>query len=305
MRAARLLWTILGLMMTLAMIWQASRAGWIQTARAPAAALAPRSSPWSRGPKADRVIADGRVVAYPGSEVTIATEVSGRIIRLTVQEKSVVRRGDLIVELLSDDLRESRDEALARVDEAEADIRFFEQEISRTRLLLARSAASLVELQGNERSLDTSRARRKAAIAQKRRLEALIAKTHITSPIDGVVTARFTHPGETVDIATRLVTVADLRRVRVEAEVDEFDISGIALGAPVKISAEGFYRQTWKAKVEEVPDVVVGRRLRPEDPGRPADTRVLLVKIALLEPTPLKLGQRVDVEILTTPPLLR
>ena len=254
-----------------------------------------------RAPAAiDHVIADGRLVAYPGSEVTIATEVSGRIIRLPVQEKSVVHRGDLIVELLSDDLQESRDEALARVDEAEADIRFFEQEISRTRLLLARSAASLVELQGNERSLDTSRARRKAAIAQTRRLEALIAKTHITAPIDGVVVARFVHPGETVDVAARLVTVADLRRVRVEAEVDEFDISGITLGAHVKISAEGFSRVTWKAKVEEIPDVVVGRRLRPEDPGRPADTRVLLVKIALLGPTPLKLGQRVDVEILTT-----
>jgi HlyD family secretion protein len=305
MRTARLLWTIVGLVMTLAMIWQAGRAGWIQTARTPAATLTPRSTLWSRVATTDHVIADGRLVAYPGSEVTISTEVSGRIIRLPVQEKSLVHRGDLIVELLSDDLQESRDEALARVAEADADIRFFEQEISRTRLLLARSAASLVELQSNERSLDTSRARRKAAIAQTRRLEALIAKTRITSPIDGVVIARFAHPGETIDVAARLVTVANLRRVRVEAEVDEFDISRIVLGAHVRISAEGFARETWNANVEEVPDVVVGRRLRPEDPGRPADTRVLLVKIALLEPTPLKLGQRVDVEILTSPPLVR
>jgi RND family efflux transporter MFP subunit len=305
MRAARLSWTIVGLVMTLAMIWQASRAGWIQSARMPAATLPPRSTLGPRVPTADHVIADGKLVAYPGSEVTLATEVSGRIISLPVQEKSVVHRGDLIVELLSDDLQESRDEALARVAEAEADIRFFELEIGRTRLLLARSAASLVELQGHERSLDTSRARRKAALAQTHRFEALIAKTHITSPIDGVVIARFVHPGETVDVAARLVTVADLKRVRVEAEVDEFDISGITLRAHVKISAEGFSRVTWKAEVEEIPDVVVGRRLRPEDPGRPADTRVLLVKIALLEPTPLKLGQRVGVEILTVPPSTR
>jgi HlyD family secretion protein len=219
---------------------------------------------------------------------------------LPVQEKSVVHRGDPIVELLSDDLQESRDEALARIAEAEADIRFFEQEIKRTHQLRARNAASLVELQGHERSLDTSRARRKAAVAQKRRFEVLIAKTRITSPIDGVVTARFAHSGETVDIAARLVTVADLKRVRVEAEVDEFDISGMTLGAHVKVSAQGFSHIAWRGQVEEIPDVVVGRRLRPEDPGRPADTRVLLVKIALLEPTPLKLGQRIEVEIATT-----
>ena len=39
------------------------------------------------------------------------------------------------------------------------------------------------------------------------------------------------------------------------------------------------------------------RRLKPQDPGRPSDTRVLLVKVALDEKTPLKLGQRVEVEI--------
>ena len=35
----------------------------------------------------------------------------------------------------------------------------------------------------------------------------------------------------------------------------------------------------------------------PQDPGKPSDTRVLLVKVKLAEPTPLKLGQRVLVEI--------
>lgn len=38
-----------------------------------------------------------------------------------------------------------------------------------------------------------------------------------------------------------------------------------------------------------------GRYLGPEDTSRPVDARMLLVKIALLEPTPLKLGQRVEV----------
>ncbi|HVH07318.1 MAG TPA: hypothetical protein VNE71_15100, partial [Myxococcota bacterium] len=40
-----------------------------------------------------------------------------------------------------------------------------------------------------------------------------------------------------------------------------------------------------------------GRRLKPQDPGKPEDTRVLLVKIAFQEATPLKLGQRVEVRI--------
>jgi hypothetical protein len=42
---------------------------------------------------------------------------------------------------------------------------------------------------------------------------------------------------------------------------------------------------------------VVGRRLKPQDPGKPTDTRVLLVKIALQDRMPFKLGQRVQVAI--------
>ena len=94
-----------------------------------------------------------------------------------------------------------------------------------------------------------------------------------------------------------LVTIANLDKTRVEAEVDEFDAGRVELGAEVQVTAEGFTGQSWKGTVEEIPDAVLPRRLRPQDPGRPSDTRVLLVKVALAEPTPLKLGQRVEVAI--------
>ena len=42
---------------------------------------------------------------------------------------------------------------------------------------------------------------------------------------------------------------------------------------------------------------MVSRQTRPEDPGRPADTRVLHVKVAFREANPLKLGQHVEVDI--------
>ena len=93
------------------------------------------------------------------------------------------------------------------------------------------------------------------------------------------------------------MTVADLSRTRVEAELDEFDSGRVRLGDEVKVTAEGYDRVSWRGSVEEIPDSVVGRRLKPQDPGKPEDTRVLLVKIALLEPIPLKLGQRVEIRI--------
>jgi len=65
----------------------------------------------------------------------------------------------------------------------------------------------------------------------------------------------------------------------------------------VEITAEGYDGQRWR--VEEIPDTVERRQIKPEDPAAPTDTRVLLLKIALLERTPLKLYQRVQVAIKT------
>ncbi len=101
-----------------------------------------------------RVIAEGRVVAYPGAEVVVGTEASGRIITLNVQEKSAVHRGDVIAELNASDLRASRDEAAAQIAEAEADVRYFEREVKREEALIARRAGTPENLDTQRRGLD-------------------------------------------------------------------------------------------------------------------------------------------------------
>jgi RND family efflux transporter MFP subunit len=303
--ASRLFWTGVGFVLTFVVIWQAGQADWVRPPELhgpPATGRAPGASLDRAGRPPGSVIAEGRLVAYPGAEVVLAAEIAGLIVRIPVQEKSVVRKGDTIAELKCDDLEASRAEALARIDEAEAEIGFYQREVARSRGLVTRGAASTLDLDTNERGLGIAAARRRAAIAARDRYDALIAKTRIVSPIDGVVVARLANPGESVAVAARLAVVADLTRVRVEAEVDEVDAGAVALGADATVTAEGFPGLSWRGKVEEIPDVVVGRQLRPEDPARPVDMRVLLVKIALKEPTPLKLGQRVEVEIAGPPP---
>ena len=44
-------------------------------------------------------MAEGRLVAYPGAEIVVGTDRLGRIVHLAVQEKSAVRKGDVIADL--------------------------------------------------------------------------------------------------------------------------------------------------------------------------------------------------------------
>jgi HlyD family secretion protein len=245
---------------------------------------------------AKRIVAEGRFVAYPGSEITVGSDVAGTIERLAVDEKDVVKKGDVIAIVRADDTRAALGEAQSRVGEADADIRLFESEVARATSLWEQEVGSKQAVDRAGRDLEAARARRASAVAEVRRLEALVEKTVITAPIDGTVIARLAHPGETIAAGDELITIANLTRTRVEAEVDEFDAARVKLGAVVAVRAEGFDEE-WSGRIEEIPDAVISRRLKPQDPSKPIDTRVLLVKIAFDRPAPLKLGQRVEVQI--------
>jgi RND family efflux transporter MFP subunit len=180
------------------------------------------------------------------------------------------------------------------VSEAEADIRLFELERTRARQLWQDQVGTRAAWDKSERDLDAARARRESASADVRRLEAVVEKSEVRAPIDGVVIERVAHPGETIAAGAPLLTIADLSKTRVEAEVDEFDGARVRLGGTASVTAEGYDGQRWRGTVEEIPDSVTSRRLKPQDTSKPVDTRVLLVKVALGEATPLKLGQRVE-----------
>ncbi len=244
-----------------------------------------------------RITAEGRVTAYPGAQVVVGTDTAGTLVRLLVQEKSKVTRGQIIGEIRAEDTRATLALARTRMNESEADIRLYEAELRRASNLYEQEVGTKQAVDRARRDLESAIARRETSAADVRQIEAVLKKTVIRAPISGTVLQRLAEPGESLKEQAPIISIADLKKVRIEAEVDEFDAGRVALGSEVIVRAEGYDNLEWNGRVEEIPDAVVGRRLKPDDPGRPTDTRVLLVKVALTEPTPLKLGQRVEVEI--------
>ncbi|TAH34364.1 MAG: efflux RND transporter periplasmic adaptor subunit [Planctomycetota bacterium] len=247
------------------------------------------------------VAAEGRLLAYPDADVQVGAELGGLLERVAVVERQQVQRGELLAELRAHDRRAELAEAEARAAEIEADIRLFELELRRMERLAEQGAAAQAAADQARRNLEAAQARRHSAAAQIERIQAELDKTRILAPISGVVVERLVDQGETVAAGDPLFRIADLGRLRVEAEVDEFDAARVALGAPVTVTAEGHEGQAWAGVVEEIPEAVGARRLKPQDPSRPTDVRVLPVKVALSEPVPLKLGQRVEVLLHAAP----
>jgi macrolide-specific efflux system membrane fusion protein len=250
--------------------------------------------------KVGTVAAEGRVVAYPGADVVVGAERGGRLVRVLVAEGDLVAKGALLAELESNELRASLRESRARLAEAEAEIRLAESNLKRRRGLAEQQIIAAHDLDQANRDLEIALARRETAHATLTRYEAQLEKTRILAPIAGTLILRHVDAGETIETGDKVATLADLDRLRIEAEADEADAGALSPGAPVAITAEGYPGQRWQGRVEEVPASVTLRRLKPQDPGRPTDTRILAVKVAFAEPTPLKLGTTVELRIAPT-----
>ena len=263
---------------------------WLGTA--PTEERAPATRPAIR-----RCVAEGRLVARPGAEVVVGSEIGGKVIRLLVGEKDTVHAGDTIAEIDCDEERAAVVEAQARLAEVDVDIPLFESRLARVTRLAPTGGVSVDELEQRQRDVLAVQARRQALLATLERLQAHVRKADIRAPIDGTITTRFAHPGQVIEANGKLVTIVDLTKTRIEAEVNEFDASAVTPGARATITAEGAPDHRWQATVEEIPDTINPRQMRPQDPGRPSDTGVLLVKLVPQGPVPFKLNQRLEITI--------
>lgn len=241
---------------------------------------------------------EGKVTTYPGADITLAPEYGGRLEALPVKELDHVRSGQVLAQI---DAREQAASLLAgkaHITELEAELRFLSLEQTRQARLLKEGAVGQRSFDDSDSRLKLTQARLEAAKAQVIQQEALLSKLTVRAPFGGTVVERMANAGELLPAGGKLLRLVDLDRVRVEAEVDEYDLSRLRVGSQVTVEAEGI-AGSWTGQVEEIPEAVTQRRLKALDPSRPTDIRVSIVKVALVGKTPLKLGQRVELSIQT------
>ncbi len=268
----------------------------------PLGALAAPSTPAPEPAGTARgIVAEARVTAEPGYDIHVGADFSGILAHVDVKEGDKVHAGDKLAEFDASVQRAALAAAQARVKEAEANIHLAALRVRRGETLLRQHALPQEGLDERRRDLDVARAQLHTAQAEAQRLRAEIAHSIVTAPIAGTVLSRRVDAGESVDRGQVLFQLADLTHLRLTADVDEFDASQVRVGAPVRITAEGYPGRHWAGTVTEVPALVSARQLQPLDPAAPTDVGVVRVKVSLPAQHPFRLGRRVEVRILPSP----
>jgi Cu(I)/Ag(I) efflux system membrane fusion protein len=162
----------------------------------------------------------------------VHTRVSGWVERLDVNTTGeMVRAGQPLARIFSQELLSSQTEYLAaRKNTAASGIASAVIASGRTRLTVL--GMSQAEIDGIEQT------------GEPRRLVTVFA------PRGGVVVNRGVTVGTSVDPSTTLLTIADLSRVWVLAEVPEANIPGIRIGTTAQLDFQGSGRQPVAARVD-------------------------------------------------------
>ncbi len=95
--------------------------------------------------------------------------------------------------------------------------------------------------------------------SQVRDFEEKVRSAQVTAPVDGTLYSLPVRAGDFVKVGDSLAEVADLRRVRVRAFIDEPDLGGLEPNQSVEITWDALPNRIWWGSAEHIPKQVVAR----------------------------------------------
>ncbi|MCX6616530.1 MAG: efflux RND transporter periplasmic adaptor subunit [Acidobacteria bacterium] len=256
------------------------------------------------------LVAGGYVVAH--HKIQLGSKVVGRVAWIGVEKGDRVKKDQVLVRLDNTEYRaqveqargalqaaaarlaqlqtgsrpEEIQQARARADETEANLRNAQTNYDRTRGLDRDGVVSKQELDRARDQLDMARAQaeqahknyelvhqgpRREEIDQGRALveqargalryyETMLDATEIRSPIDGTVLERLVETGEMVTTMfvgetgakSSVVSLADLNDLQVEVDISQTEFARVSLGQPCAVVPDAFPDRRYRAVVAEI-----------------------------------------------------
>jgi membrane fusion protein (multidrug efflux system) len=194
--------------------------------------------------------------------VDIASKVPGRVETLSVisndgvlvnlEEGVDVKKDQQLASIDHDIYLAEVAAAKANVQAAEVELADAEREKKRMVALYESGSATEQSKDKAETSAEMAAARLSSAKANLELAEINLRESAIVSPIDGIVTAKHIDVGNLIKAGDRIVTIVDIKTVKVIVATAEKYSEQILVGIPVRIKVDALPERVFTAKVHSV-----------------------------------------------------
>lgn len=231
----------------------------------------------------ETVNASGKI--YPEVEVKISPDISGEIVELNVNEGDTVKRGQVLAKIYADIYLTQREQMVAGVTQSQAQLQnsqasivglkatldnqkanfdrqkklYNEKVISRSEYEQAEQSylSALSSYNAAQEGIKSSQAAIKNAQAQLSKADKDLSRTVITSPMDGVISLLNVKKGERVagnsfNVGTEMMRVADLGSIEAQVDVGENDIPKVKIGDTALVEVDAYSNRKFKGLVYKI-----------------------------------------------------
>jgi HlyD family secretion protein len=242
----------------------------------------------------ETVNASGKV--FPELEVKVSPDISGQITELLIEEGDTVKKGQVLAKIYADIYALQRDEAASRVSQSTATVENSraaldalkatldqaKQNLDRNKSLYDQKVISKAEFEQYEVAYRTAQSNYNAAQQNIRGLQAGVAssqtgltkankdlsRTTIVAPMNGVISSLKVKKGESVagnsfNVGTEMMTVADMAVLEVRVDVGENDIVKIQIGDSADVEVDAYNNRKFKGVVTKIASSTKGSSAMP------------------------------------------
>jgi RND family efflux transporter MFP subunit len=225
-------------------------------------------TPASRGAMSEVVTVVGNLEGQ--AQVDVTSKVSGRLQDVLVRIGDRVTRGQKLATVEDREIQEqvrqaeaSFDVSRAAVRQREADLKFADTNLERSKSLFQRQLLprqSMDDAEARQLSaaaqLDLARAQYEQARARLDELKITLSNTEVRSPVNGFVGRRLLDSGAYVSPNTPVVSVVDIDRVRLVANIVEKDLRRVRVGSTAEVEVDAFPGEVFTGSVARVAPVL-------------------------------------------------
>ncbi|MXQ13963.1 efflux RND transporter periplasmic adaptor subunit [Microvirga makkahensis] len=192
----------------------------------------------------------GTVRAY--ESITVTAKVAGVISEIGFEEGQKVKAGDVLVQLDAAERQADIDQAIAEANRAVAQRNEVAIKLERAQALNrtgAGTSAQVEDLTAQMKSLEGAIA---SAQAQRKAAEARLEDLTIRAPFEGRVGTRSVSLGAYVAPGTRITSLDDLSKVRLDFAVPENLLGRLEPGQPVTAVSAAYKNRSFTGKVSTI-----------------------------------------------------
>lgn len=212
-------------------------------------------------------------------ESQLSFQVNGKIIKRNVELGSVVKAGDILMQIDAKDIQQAANVSEARMNSTQSELTLAKENLERYRRLCEQGAVSKADFDRYQNSYNTAVAAVRGNAAQYAQDVNKLEYSNLYAGSEGIITDINVEAGQVVNAGQKVITLVKDGEREVEINVPENRLDEIRKAKEIKVSF-------WA-----LPNVVIDGKVREIAPMAERVSRTYKVRISLINPTDeLKLG---------------